>query len=126
MSVTYEWVISSLEVEKEVDGHENVVKTVHWRCVATDAEGVSADTYGSLSLDLDKDVDFVPYDTLTKDEVVSWIKGPLDVGAIKTSLAEQIDAKVDPVVVTLTPPWDSIDEPADELVLDQPENDAKP
>jgi hypothetical protein len=113
MTTTYTWSFPHLEVAPSLDGLTNVVKTVHWRIMATE-DGHSAEAYGSVSLsDPDPDT-FTAFDTLTKADVQAWVESALNaqsegevsvVDQMKTSLAEQIARAKAPPVVTMPAPW---------------------
>jgi hypothetical protein len=47
----------------------------------------------------------VDYENLTKEQVVSWLEGTLDVEHLKENLAYQIDLQINPIVATLNPPF---------------------
>jgi hypothetical protein len=113
MTTTYTWSFPHLEVAPSLDGLTNVVKTVHWRIMATE-DGHSAEAYGSVSLsDPDPDT-FTAFDGLTKETVQGWVEATLNaegegevlvVERMKTSLAEQIARAKAPPVVTMPAPW---------------------
>lgn len=130
MAVTYAWTISALDVEKEVEGLQDVVITVHWRLRATDdLDGVTSEIYGADSLSTPETDSFVSFEELTQEQVVSWLEAsfvtttekpnPDDpegeplvstddrLQFLKGQLAASILEKRAPKMVTLSPPWDS-------------------
>jgi hypothetical protein len=78
MTITYDWHIANLEHEIE----DGFVYTAHWTVNATeptgetdedgDPEVYSADAYGSVSLS--RPSNLIPYESLTEEIVVSWVK----------------------------------------------------
>jgi hypothetical protein len=46
MAIEYTWKIANLECAPAEDGNTNVVKTVHWRCEATDVGNLLAPNQG--------------------------------------------------------------------------------
>ena len=92
MSTVYEWKIANLERET-ADGF---VFTVHYTVSADD--GVySSGAYGSLGLE--RPDNLIPFDQLTEDVVVGWVKnkfGEEKVTEIEAALQEQLDQKHSP------------------------------
>ena len=108
MSNQYQWIFSQLECYPEVDGHQDVVFTIHWRRQATDGNGHTADIYGSQSVTLDAEAPFTPYADLTFDQVVGWLEdalGPETCAAQIVALDTQIENQINPPVVTPPLPW---------------------
>ena len=107
MPTTYTWTIAQLDCYPEHEGKTDVVFTVHWRLDGTDGE-YTAGVYGSVGLTLDPEAPFTPYAELTKDQVIGWVKDALgadQVADYEASVAGQIDAQINPPVVTPPLPW---------------------
>ena len=100
----FNWVISALDCKVKEDNLQDVVYNVHWRYVATKSE-IVVDTYGSTSVDRPSEEDFIPFDKLTEEIVVSWLEQSLDVEAMQKSLSEQIELIENPIDVTFTNPF---------------------
>ena len=94
MAATTEWNIAQLE-RHLADG---AIYIAHWT-VNLEDQGESAGAYGSVGFsDPDPDA-FTPYDQLTKEQVVGWVKDALgeeQVTSVEESLANQIQQKLDP------------------------------
>ena len=91
MSTTFSWNIANLE-RHTADG---VVFTVHYTVNAEDGT-YSAGAYGSLSLEAPEPDSMIPFDNLTKEIVVGWVKnkfGDEKVAEIETALQAQLDEK---------------------------------
>lgn len=107
MAITYNWHIAQLDCYPEHEGNTDVVFTVHWRMDGTDGEH-TAGVYGSVGLTLDPEADFTPYADLTEMQVIGWVKDALgeeQVAGYEENVAAQIDALVNPPVVTPALPW---------------------
>jgi hypothetical protein len=100
----YKWVISAMDTAPSEDGLTDVVKTVHWRYQAQDAE-YFADVYGSMSCNTPSQTDFTAYPDLTEDQVISWLEAGNDVDALKANLDAQIENQKNPPIVNLPLPW---------------------
>lgn len=104
MATEYKWVISAMDTAPSEDGLTDVVKTVHWRYQAQDAE-YFADVYGTMGCATPSETDFTAYPDLTEDQVISWLEAGLDVEALKSNLDAQIESKKNPPIVNLPLPW---------------------
>jgi len=102
--IQYEWGFPSLEVEFDVDGLTNVVKTVHWTYTASEGD-FSAYVYGSVGVGSPDPATFTDYAELTKEQVTEWVEAALNVEEMKASLAGQIEAQKAPSSGQLPPPW---------------------
>lgn len=104
MAIQYNWVISQLDTAPSEDGLTDVVKIVHWRYEAVDAE-YSASIYGSLACATPSATDFTAYPDLTEVVVIGWLENGLDVDALKAGLDAQIETQKNPPIVNLPLPW---------------------
>lgn len=69
---------------------DGTVVTAHWTATQVDGE-YSAYTYGSVGLTRDESsADFIPFEKLTEQVVLGWVKAQLDTKAIEENLANQI------------------------------------
>lgn len=100
MAATFTWTVGQLE-RNLADGG---VVVAHWRCNASDGD-YSASRYGTCSFTPDADAaDFVAYDSLTQDTVLSWVwAGDVDKDATQAALQASIDADKTPTTGTGVP-----------------------
>ena len=97
--MTTTWSIGQLDRNAANGG----VTVAHWRVEAVDGEH-SASAYGSAGFTPDASAaDFKPYDQLTQADVLAWVWGSVDKAEIETSLAQQIEAKKNPVTLNGLP-----------------------
>jgi hypothetical protein len=73
---------------------DGFVCCVHWRATAQDGD-YSASVYGTVGLDGDHPA--IPFASLTKEEVLTWVFDKLDKAETEANLANQIDAQKNPV-----------------------------
>jgi hypothetical protein len=107
MTTTYQWNIQALDCVPQEDGHTDVVVVAHWTVLATDGTYTSS-VYGTQSFTYNAGKAFIPYDSLTQDEVVGWVQagmGAEGVASLQESLDKQIEAQINPPIVTLPLPW---------------------
>lgn len=102
---TYNWNISQMDTVPSEDGLANVVVTAHWQCTGTSGE-YSAQVYGTCSFTLDATKNFIPYNQLTKEQVLGWIWGSgVDKEATEVNIDAQIANLINPPIVVLPLPW---------------------
>jgi hypothetical protein len=107
MATTYNWTVSALDCYPEYEGHEDVVFVCHWTLSGTDGEH-TAGVYGSVGVSLDEGGTFTPYADLTEAQVIGWVQDALgteQVDAYEANVAAQIEAQINPPVVTPPLPW---------------------
>jgi len=88
--INYIWNLDNLD-RKASNG---LVTTAHWRCTATEGE-YSASVYGTVGFE--GETPAIPYESLTKEEVLAWVYDKLDKDEIEANLATQIEALKNPV-----------------------------
>lgn len=107
MTVAFAWKIERLECRPRVGGLENVVGRVHWRLFGHEG-GIQESIYGLAEIEVDEDAAFTPFDRLTEEAVVAWVQDKLGTQAVdgyKTSLAQAVDARLDPPMIPKPLPW---------------------
>ena len=108
MANTYNWKINALDAKIHENDLDNVIYTVHYTFIGQDdsEEPVSASSIGTLGVQYTEENPFIPYEDLTKEDVVGWLEDGLDVDSMKENLDNQIELKKNPVDETLRPDWD--------------------
>ena len=97
MATTFTWNISQLDREL-ADGY---VHAAHWRCDAVsselreDGEPYRAGAYGSVGLERPES-DLIPFDDLTKDQVIGWVKSKLNEAEIEAAIEGQLAEQITP------------------------------
>ena len=91
MTTKYTWTIVNLDRLTSA----GFVVTVHYNVSATDGT-YSASTYGTISYQEQPGETFVPFDQLTEEIVVGWVKESLGEATVEASLQSQIDAQANP------------------------------
>jgi len=107
MANTYTWVIERMVCAPQLSGQTDVVITVYWRQNATN-DTFNATVYSSIDLVYTPGTAFTPYDQLTQDQVVEWVKSALGAdkcALLEASLDKQIANQANPPTVTLPLPW---------------------
>jgi hypothetical protein len=109
MANTYKWKILQLDAKIKLNDLDNVIYNIHWRYVGEDNSDeqnpITIDIIGVFGVEYDPE-NFIPYEDLTKEDVVGWLEAGLDVEGMKTNLDEQIELQKNPVDEHLQPEWD--------------------
>lgn len=111
MSATFTWNVTGLTCYKELDGKSDVVYLVKWNCTATQFvpewnRDLAKMFVSETMITLSPDAPFTPYDQLTQQQVWGWLVPQyVDQPAIEAQLQAQIDATINPPIVTPPLPW---------------------
>jgi hypothetical protein len=109
----YTWTVDSLYT-KDLDTQSNYVVDVTFTISGeevVDGQTYSAESrYNALKFEVSESEDFIPYNDLTNDIVIGWIKsslGPESVASFEASIGGMIDSKITPSVEPSKPalPW---------------------
>ena len=97
---TATWDIANME-RRLPDGNtppEGEVYTIHWT-VSLEQDGETAGAYGSIGLGDPDPGSYTPFDEITKNQAIGWVKAGLgdeQVATIEAALEEQIQQKLNP------------------------------
>lgn len=119
METNFEWIISACDVILDEGTMKDVITTIHWRYNAEN-DGYFAETYGASAVGQPTPDNFTDYNNVTKDQMIGWLEGVLDVPAMQENLNAQIEILKHPVTATLPHPFDNagVEEPLPTDVLD--------
>lgn len=105
------WTISALDCKPQEGNLQNVCVTAHWRCTGTQ-DKFSGTVYSTCSFPAPTE-DFTPFDQLTEAQVLGWCyQNGVDKDATEAAVQSQIDAQINPPVITPPLPWAQVSQPA--------------
>lgn len=111
MAITYTWQVTNLK-RMDVEGNTNVVVHSRWTRTGTDENGHEGSFQGATPLRLPESGsgNFTPFEDLTEEQVVEWIKTEIASNPgyeehIVQQITKQIEAKKNPVVDVDRLPW---------------------
>lgn len=107
MANTYYWYVQSLECYPESGGQQNVIFKIYWQLDGTDGPN-SGTIYGDVNTTYTAGGPFTPYNQLTQDQVIGWVKealGPEGIAEAQANVDAQIAAAANPPVVSPPLPW---------------------
>lgn len=87
---------------------DGFVVTVHYTVNAVDGE-YNASTYGTVGY-TQEDKSYTPFASLTKEQVIGWVKDSLGQETVEAALAVQIEAEKNPVIESGLP-WATLPAP---------------
>jgi hypothetical protein len=105
--INYKWTFSAFDCRINEEGMQDVVTTVHWRYNGTNEDGISAEIYGAQSVPTPNPEAFTPYPDLSENQVIGWMEETMDMETIQQNINKQIELIVNPVNVTLPPPFEN-------------------
>ena len=108
MTITTTWSIKQLDCKPQVGNISDYVVTAHWTLIGTDGT-YTGSAYGSISFKEDSDkTDYIPYDQLTSEQVIGWVKsvlGETKVAELEANIDTQIADQISPPIITPKLPW---------------------
>ena len=121
MAIIYKWDIPQMNAHIQSEGEDNVIYTVHYRYTGSEFvpdgagnEPPTGETYSSTSIGTQSynyvaGDPFVPYEDTEAFEavVIGWLEDSLDVPAIQSIIAANIESQVTPVNEDLYFTWQS-------------------
>ncbi len=101
------WTVERVAVYPVYKDHENLVRTVDWKVTGVEGE-YSAIRYGTVGIPYVSENPYVPFESLTQEQIVGWVKDAL--GADQVALHEafidkSILDKLNPSIVNIRTSW---------------------
>jgi len=88
-------------VQTDYNTSDKFITTVHYNVSAVDGE-FTASTYGTVGY-TQEEGNIIPFDSLTPEIVIGWVKDSLGQETVETALAAQIEAQQNPVQLSGLP-----------------------
>ena len=105
MTTTFNWTISVLDCLPQTAEGADYVVTAHWQCNGTDGT-YNGSVYSTCSFPVVQGSTFIPYASLTEQDVLGWIwANGVDQAATEAAVQTQINNQIDPPVVTPPLHW---------------------
>jgi hypothetical protein len=108
MAITYTWKVTSVKTKTEGSNQNAVVQT-YWTKTGTDEDGHTGTFAGATpftTVGMPDGYTFVPFEELTEEMVLDWIKAVVVGGYeehVNAQIQKQIDEKHNPVVEAALP-----------------------
>jgi hypothetical protein len=108
--IQYTFTITKLEMYPTFENYVNVVFSVHWKYEGVYTQSGTDKIYknsitGNQSINTNDLQEFIPFEQLTKETVMSWISDSLDYTMFQTIIFNHIQ---DQMVIRefVNPPWE--------------------
>jgi hypothetical protein len=107
MSISYTWKVTGIKTENR-DNITDIVVQTYWQKLGVDGDGNTGTFSGATPFKVLDYSDIIPYDDLTEEIVLTWIKNSTSVydEHINEYIIKEINSRVVPVVQTSLP-WAS-------------------
>jgi hypothetical protein len=92
MSTTFTWRI----VQMERQASNDYVTLANWQLTGANGNVIES-LHGQTSFS--EVAEFIPYDSLTEEQVLEWIKSQLDIPALEAVLDARIDQQLNPPTI---------------------------
>lgn len=129
MSLTYTWEVTGLRTKTEGANEGSVVQT-HWKVTATDEHGHTATFIGATPFSSSNVLseNFVPFEQLTEEIVLSWIKDVIENDiAYKNHIDSRLQKQLDYYHVQEPElPWNSLPSTAPDPITEPGKYDGPP
>jgi len=100
MDITYSYKVLSLDY---TNNDNKGVISVHY-CIQAKKDDCTVGFHGSMNfVPKPDDPNYTPFEELTEETVLGWVKGELDTTQIEQALAQKLDKKLNPTIVSGLP-----------------------
>jgi len=104
--INYTWNCKTVDAYPQNGEYTNVVYNVHYYVLGEDSEtAYRSDVIGTQILNVSDITNFIPFDELTNEDIVTWCKaamGEEQVNQIEAVISAAIEDQMHPKSVTLT------------------------
>ena len=110
MANTYNWNINQMSAKIQEGELQNVIWLINYNYIGKDESStpvIFASISGSVRVKYKEGDPFIPYEDLTKEDVVGWLEASkdLNIEGMKENLDKQIYDQKNPVDENLYPNW---------------------
>ena len=106
MSITYQWSIENLQTFSNEE-QSKIVTMVGWKVTGSNGQQSSA-IYGVQPISYDFQKPFTPYENLTEQNVLDWVKENMGEKVLdcEKDILFQINNQINPQIVVPNLPWE--------------------
>ena len=107
MANIYSWEISQFKAKIQEDDKQNVIYQIYYVFITSDGEEnpTIVRQMGLQTIEYNPEDNFIPYEDLTKEDVVGWLEQTANVEHLKEKGDELLYNKKNPIIETLYPNW---------------------
>jgi hypothetical protein len=101
------WKITGVKILPQAEGQVDVVSKVAWVAKLSEADKTASEC-GDVRLEYTAGNNFVPFEQLTEEQLVDWVKAALgdeEVAKVEANLSGRLQYLLAPTVVNKPLPW---------------------
>lgn len=114
-NTTFIWNFRNMIAYPTKEQHQNVVFMVNWEYTGTYIDSSTEKDYkvmrnGTTEINSTNIQNFIPFEELTKNDVISWVESSTDIGQIRQDIVNKINEQINPPppsIVILNPPFNN-------------------
>jgi hypothetical protein len=103
--ITYTWDINKIYAKPLSNGLINVIHSIDWSYTGIDENNNTASIQVPITLPEPSDENFIPYDDITEEMVISWLESILNVEDLQQGIIDKIENIKNPPLVEIPFPW---------------------
>lgn len=104
-TITSHWNIVALDTIPSQNELTKIISTIHCEKLATSDDGFNARWYGTVSVALPNPDSFIPYEEITEEMIIEWVKVSASTDGVDEKLTAEIELQRNPLIVNLPLPW---------------------
>jgi hypothetical protein len=108
MTITYQWEIMNLHLTQESGSLNNIVNAISWVYRGINENHIEGFVSGKKDLTSPNIENFISYNELTRDIIISWLEINIDVNTLKPIIENQIENNTHYSEYQLPLPWTSV------------------
>ena len=104
-TITSHWNIVALDTIPSQNELTKIISTIHCEKLATSDDGFNARWYGTVSVAPPNPASFIPYEEITEEMLIEWVKLSASTDGVDEKLTAEIELQRNPPIVRLPLPW---------------------
>lgn len=106
MATTYKWDFYAFDVAPSENGYTDLIKSISWKMIANNGTH-QCEMHSKLPLEYPNPENFIAFENLTEEQVISWAESKVNVADFKSSLDYSLELLTNPPIITKQAPWNS-------------------
>ena len=107
--ITHTWNVDRVECLPDLNGIPNIITRVYWILTSTNGD-ITVENSHATDLSVNPSGEFANYNTLTEEDILSWVFDELGVNGdtvYELEAEKQIEIQTRPKLVSPPLPWDT-------------------
>jgi hypothetical protein len=103
--IIYTWSINEMHIKPSLNGLTNIIHIIDWSYIGTDEDNNTASVGLPITLPEPSEENFIPYNNITKEMVISWLESILNIEDLQQSVIDKIENIKNPPLIEMPFPW---------------------